>query len=138
MSELLLCGATGDLGGRIATRLAERRVPCRALVRPRSDTAALRALGVELSVGNLTDPPTLAEALAGVRTVVTTANGISRRRAGEKDMSINRVDRDGNAALIRASVAAGADRFVFVSALGVTEAMVDLMPLFAANGAPSG
>jgi uncharacterized protein YbjT (DUF2867 family) len=133
MSELLLCGATGDLGGRIAARLAERRVAFRALVRPGSDTAALRAPGVELSVGDLTDPPSLAEALAGVKAVVTTANGISRRRAGEKDMSIDRVDRDGNAALIRASVAAGVDRFVFVSALGMTEAMVDLVPLFAAK-----
>jgi uncharacterized protein YbjT (DUF2867 family) len=133
MSELLLCGATGDLGGRIAARLAERRVAFRALVRPGSDTAALRAPGVELSVGDLTDPPSLAEALAGVKAVVTTANGISRRRAGEKDMSIDRVDRDGNAALIRASVAAGVDRFVFVSALGMSEAMVDLVPLFAAK-----
>ncbi len=48
-------------------------------------------------------------------------------------MSIERVDRDGNAALIRASVAAGVDRFVFVSALGMSEAMVDLVPLFAAK-----
>ncbi len=129
MSELLLCGATGDLGGRIAARLAERRVAFRALVRPGSDTAALRAPGVELSVGDLTDPTSL----AGVKAVVTTANGISRRRAREKDMSIERVDRDGNAALIRASVAAGVDRFVFVSALGMSEAMVDLVPLFAAK-----
>jgi uncharacterized protein YbjT (DUF2867 family) len=51
VSELLLCGATGHLGGRIAARLAERRIPFRALVRSGSDTAALRALGVELKVG---------------------------------------------------------------------------------------
>ena len=44
MSELLLCGATGDLGGRIAARLAERRVPFRALVRPNRDTAARASL----------------------------------------------------------------------------------------------
>jgi uncharacterized protein YbjT (DUF2867 family) len=133
MSELLMCGATGDLGGRIAARLAERGVPFRALVRSSSDTAALRALGVELSVGDLTDPPSLDQALAGVKTVVSTANGISRRRAGAKDMSIDRVDRDGNAALVRASVAAGVDRFVFVSALGMTDLTVDLVPLFAAK-----
>ena len=133
MSELLLCGATGDLGGRIAVRLAERRVPFRALVRPGRDTAALRALGVELSVGDLTDPPSLDRALAGVRTVVTTANAIGRRLAGAKDVSIDRVDRDGNGALIRAAGAAGVDRFVFVSALGMTDAMVGLVPFFAAK-----
>lgn len=135
MSELLLCGATGDLGSRIATRLAERRVLFRALVRPRCDTAALRSSGVELSVGDLTDPPSLDRALAGVRTVVTTANAIGRRLAGGKDASIDRVDRDGNAALVRAAEAAGVDRFVFVSAQGMTDAMVALVPFFAAKRA---
>jgi nucleoside-diphosphate-sugar epimerase len=49
--------------------LAERRVPFRALVRPKSDTAALRAPGVELSVGDLTDPPSLDRA-APLRSVI--------------------------------------------------------------------
>jgi uncharacterized protein YbjT (DUF2867 family) len=44
VTDLLLCGGTGDLGGRIAARLAERGIPFRALVRPTSETAALRAL----------------------------------------------------------------------------------------------
>jgi len=135
MSELLLCGATGDLGGRIAVRLAERGIPFRALVRPRSDTAALRSSGGELSVGDLTDPPSLHRPLAGVRTVVTTANGIGRSLAGATDVSIERVDRDGNAALVRAAEAAGVERFVFVSAQGMTDAMVDLVPFFAAKRA---
>ena len=135
MSELLLCGGTGDLGGRIAVRLAERRVPFRALVRPRSDTAALRSAGAELSVGDLTDPAGLDRALDGVRTVVTTANGVGRNRAGARDVSIERVDRDGNAALVRAAEAAGVERFVFVSSQGMTDAMVELVPLFAAKRA---
>ena len=135
MSDLLLCGATGDLGGRIAARLAERRIPFRALVRRGSDAAALRALGAELTAGDLTDPAGLDRALAGVRTVVTTANAIGRRLAGAKDVSIDRVDREGNAALIRAAEGAGVDRFVFVSALGMTDAMVALTPFFAAKRA---
>jgi uncharacterized protein YbjT (DUF2867 family) len=135
VSEVLLCGATGDLGGRIAVRLAERGIPFRALVRPRSDTAALRSSGAELSVGDLTDPPSLHRALAGVRTVVTTANSIGRALAGAADVSIDRVDRDGNAALVRAAEAAGVERFVFVSAQGMTDAMVALVPFFAAKRA---
>ena len=135
MSELLLCGGTGDLGGRIAARLTERGIPFRALVRPRSDTAALRSTGAELSVGDLTDPPSLDPALAGVRTVVTTADGMGRNLAGERDASIARVDRDGNAALVRAAEKVGVERFVFVSTQGLTDAMVDLVPLFAAKRA---
>jgi uncharacterized protein YbjT (DUF2867 family) len=135
MAELLLCGATGDLGGRIAVRLAEQEIPFRALVRPHSDTTVLRASGAELSVGDLTDPPGLERALAGARTVVTTANALGRSMAGARDVSIERVDRDGNAALVRAAEAAGVERFVFVSAQGMTDAMVDLVPLFAAKRA---
>ena len=135
MSEIVLCGATGDLGGRIAVRLAERRIPFRALVRPHSDTSVLRASGAELSVGDLTDPPGLERALAGARTVVTTANALGRSMAGARDVSIERVDRDGNAALVRAAEAAGVERFVFVSAQGMTDAMVDLVPFFAAKRA---
>jgi len=135
VSELLLCGGTGDLGGRIAARLTERGIPFRALVRPRSDTAALRSTGAELSVGDLTDPPSLDPALAGVRTVVTTADGMGRNLAGERDASIARVDRDGNAALVRAAEKVGVERFVFVSTQGLTDAMVDLVPLFAAKRA---
>lgn len=103
-------------------------------MRPNRDTAALRSLGVELSVGDLTDPASLDRALAGVRTVVTTAHGMGRL-AGAENVSIDRVDRDGNAALIRAAEEAGVDRFVFVSALGMTEAMVALVPFFAAKRA---
>ena len=135
MSEIVLCGGTGDLGGRIAVRLAERRIPFRALVRPHSDTSVLRASGAELSVGDLTDPPGLERALAGARTVVTTANALGRSMAGARDVSIERVDRDGNAALVRAAEAAGVERFVFVSAQGMTDAMVDLVPFFAAKRA---
>lgn len=135
MSEIVLCGATGDLGGRIAVRLAEQEIPFRALVRPHSDTTVLRASGAELSVGDLTDPPGLERALAGARTVVTTANALGRSMAGARDVSIERVDRDGNAALVRAAEAAGVERFVFVSAQGMTDAMVDLVPFFAAKRA---
>ena len=133
MGELLVCGATGHLGGRIASLLTERGIPFRALVRPSSDTAALRSSGIELSVGDLTDPTSLQVALAGVRTVVTTVNAVGRWRPGATDVSIDRVDHHGNAALVRAAEAAGVDRFVFVSAMGMTDETVAMVPFFAAK-----
>ncbi|SFO78540.1 Nucleoside-diphosphate-sugar epimerase [Geodermatophilus dictyosporus] len=135
MAELLVCGATGHLGGRIAARLAARGVPFRALVRASSDTADLVAHGADLVRGDLTDPAGLPPALAGVRTVVTTANAVGRWRPGARDVSIARVDRDGHAALVRAAEAAGVERFVFVSALTGDDAAADLVPLFAAKRA---
>ena len=133
MTGLLLCGGTGDLGGRIAARLADRGVPFRALVRPTSDTAALRALDAELCVGDLRDRPGLDRAVAGRTTVVTTANAIGRILGGAKDLSIDDVDRDGNIALLRAAESAGVERFVFVSSAGLTDAMVRRAPFPAAK-----
>jgi uncharacterized protein YbjT (DUF2867 family) len=133
VTGLLLCGGTGDLGGRIATRLAERGIPFRALVRPTSRTATLLALGAELAVGDLTDRASLDRAVTGMGTVVTTANAIGRILAGEKNLSIDAVDRDGNIALLRAAEVAGVERFVFVSSAGLTDAMVHRAPFPAAK-----
>ena len=55
----VVTGATGLLGSHIAERLRERGERVRALVRPTSDTAFLRSLGVELIAGDLTEPDSL-------------------------------------------------------------------------------
>ncbi|WP_448627713.1 SDR family oxidoreductase [Geodermatophilus sp. URMC 64] len=133
MTEVLLCGGTGDLGGRIAARLAERGIPFRALVRATSDVEALRSLGAELAVGDLADRASLDHALTGIRTVITTANGIGRSLAGDRNTSIEKVDVRGNENLIRAAEAAGVERFVFVSVAGLTDLMVRLAPFMAAK-----
>jgi len=133
MADLLLVGGTGLLGGTIAERLAQRDVPFRALVRPKTDASALEALGAEIVRGDLTAPNSLAAAVAGMTTVVTTANAIARLLGGAKDVSIESVDRRGNEALIRAAEAAGVARFVFVSIGGMTPAMTARAPLAAAK-----
>jgi uncharacterized protein YbjT (DUF2867 family) len=132
-AELLLCGGTGDLGGRIATRLTEHGIAFRALVRPTSDTTRLHSLGAELSVGDLTDRASLDRAMDGIRTVVTTANSMTATLAGDRSRSIASVDVRGNENLIGAAEAAGGERFVFVSAAGLTDRMVGLSPFLAAK-----
>ena len=132
-TELLLCGGTGDLGGRIAARLAERGIPFRALVRPTSETTRLRSLGADLSVGNLTDRASLDRAMKGIRTVVTTANSMTPALAGDRSGSLASVDVRGNENLVRAAEAAGVQRFVFVSAAGMTDLMVRRSPFLAAK-----
>lgn len=130
---IVVCGATGQLGGRIARLLAGRGEQVRALVRPASAAAGLTAEGIEVIRGDLQDPSTLPAALAGADTVVTTANAIGRVLAGSKDVTIQGVDGAGNLNLIRAAEAAAARRFVFVSLAGV-EGMAQA-PLARAKGA---
>ena len=43
MTDLLLVGGTGLLGGKIAERLAQRDVRFRALVRPQTDASRLES-----------------------------------------------------------------------------------------------
>lgn len=108
---ILLVGGTGLLGSAVAGKLRDRDVPFRLLVRERSELPE----PVEVVRGDLTRPETLANAMEGVRTVITTATAISRRLAGDKSASIETVDARGNLSLVEAAERAGVERFVFVS-----------------------
>ncbi len=125
---ILVCGATGELGGRVAQRLAGK-VPVRALVRPATDASELEATGIEVVRGDLMDAPSLAPALAGVDTVVSTANAIGRILDGARDVTIAGVDGTGNQNLILAARDAGATRFLFVSIAGLGPDLADMGPL---------
>lgn len=130
---LLLCGATGDLGGRIARTLSDREVPFRALVRPGHDAFVLESLGAEVVRGDLTDRASLPPALAGITTVITTANALGRLLAGADDVSIAEVDLAGNANLIECAEDAGVERFVFLSMVGIDDRCAHLSRFAAAK-----
>jgi uncharacterized protein YbjT (DUF2867 family) len=122
--SILVCGATGALGSRIVRGLVGAGIRTRALVRPQSDAAALEALGVEVVRGDLRDRQSLEPAVAGVATIISTANSIGRRFAGERDLSMQAVDDDGYAALIHAADNSDVGRFVYLS-LGGPALLVD-------------
>jgi uncharacterized protein YbjT (DUF2867 family) len=67
---ILLTGATGKTGGETAKALAARGVKARALVRNAEKAAPLKALGIELVVGDVADSASVEKALAGVERVL--------------------------------------------------------------------
>ena len=113
---ILVVGATGQLGGMIATSLLARSAPVRILVRPGSEFRALVEAGAEPAVGDLKSRATLDAACDGVDVVITTANSALRGGADNVDT----VDIEGNRHLIDAASNARVGQFVFVSALGVS------------------
>lgn len=112
---ILLVGATGLLGSSIAGQLARDGIEFRALVRQTTDAGALERLGASVVRGDLREPATLPPAMAGVQTVISTANVIARALAGNTDLTIREVDLRGNGNLVRAAEGAGVERFVFLS-----------------------
>jgi NADH dehydrogenase len=124
---ILVVGATGQLGGRIAHRLLANGEVVRVLVRGGSGWQPLQAAGAHVSIGDLKNRATLDAACAGVDVVITTANSALRGGADNTQT----VDTEGNRSLIDAARSSGVKQFIFVSALGVT--IDSPVPLFQAK-----
>jgi nucleoside-diphosphate-sugar epimerase len=61
--RIFITGATGYIGGAVAPALRERGHELTALVRPETDSKALRDLGVVIVAGDLASLPSLADSL---------------------------------------------------------------------------
>lgn len=112
MSTVLVTGATGQVGHAIARRLARDGVEVRALVRSPGRAEVVPA-GVPAVFGDVTDPPSLREAMDGCATVYHAA-GIPeqwRRDVGE----FARVNVEGTRNVVEAALGAGVERFVYTS-----------------------
>jgi UDP-glucose 4-epimerase len=109
--KLLVTGATGKVGSRLAKRLAERGDHVRALVRDPARAADLRAAGIELAEGDLLKADSLAAAVRGVDAVVHCA-AFFRGATPEQAQAVNDL---GTQHLAGAARAASVKRFVFTS-----------------------
>jgi uncharacterized protein YbjT (DUF2867 family) len=110
---ILIAGGTGRLGTLVVRRLIEQDLDVRVLTRDRTRGAHLASDHVELVTGDVRDRRSLDRATAGVDIVVSAVHGFVGRRGS----SPATIDRDGNANLIDATRAAGAD-FVLMSTVG--------------------
>ena len=127
---ILVTGGTGFVGPKVVHALRAEDRPVRALVRnPSSESArTLAAWGCELAQGDMTDPESLSRAVDGCDTVVNLV-AIVRGRPQDFERIMTRGTRD----LIAAAQAAGARRFVQMSALGTSERSKDLTAYFRAK-----
>ncbi len=98
----LITGATGFVGGHLTELLVAAGWEVRALVRPTSDAARLRRLGVELHQGGLGDREAIRRASAGVEVVYHLAAVTGLR--GEKDFA--RANAEGTANVVAGILAA--------------------------------
>src|SRR4051794_35012443 len=131
---LLMCGATGQLGGLVARRLASEDTPLRLLLRSGAGDPLGAELGAEVAYGEFRDHASLADAVRGATTVVTTVTAMGRALSGER-LSPRAIDGEGTLALVDAAERAGVERFVFVSFAGLNDEIAPRFPLAAAKRA---
>lgn len=111
--KVLVTGARGFLGRVLVAHLLREGVEVRALVRPGGDGDLG---GAEILEGDLCDPEVAASAVAGMDGVVHAAARVETTGPWEAfaEVNIRATQR-----LIRAAKAAGVQRFVHISSLGV-------------------
>jgi NADH dehydrogenase len=112
---LLLTGASGLVGTAVRRRLLAAGIPIRCLVRDPRRLGDDR-VRVQIALGDLADPPSFRNALRGVDTVVHLAATIRDQPQG----SIEELNGIATWRLVDAAQRAGAERFVFFSALGAS------------------
>ena len=111
--KALVTGATGKVGNGIARALVERGDEVRALVRDPGRAAAVLPPGVEARRGDVTDPLSLEQAVAGCE-VVFNAMGLPEQWLPD-ERTFDRVNAEGTRNVARAAREAGARRLVHTS-----------------------
>jgi nucleoside-diphosphate-sugar epimerase len=109
-------GATGFIGGRLVGRLLSEGYRVRGLARASSDTSALEQLDVEIAIGDLTSPGSLAQATDGCRCVFHCGALVSDWATTQE---IFRANVEGTRNLLAASVEASVGRFIHFSTTDV-------------------
>lgn len=115
MPTVFVTGATGLIGANICRRLRERGDDVRALVRPGSESAPLRELGVVIAEGDITDSEQVLGAAADAEFVVHSAAVLGGASQDADEHA--RVNTGGLGHVLDAAEAVGARRMV---ALGTT------------------
>ncbi len=115
--KMLVTGATGFTGGHLARRLLADGHQVRALVRPGANTDALRAAGIEIASGQLTDAADVRRAAAGCDQIYHIAAAF--RTAGHPDRYYYDVNVEGTRHVLDAAQAEGCERVIHCSTGGV-------------------
>jgi predicted dehydrogenase/nucleoside-diphosphate-sugar epimerase len=123
--EVVVLGGTGFIGRRVVAKLVERGLPVTAVVRrahslPAVLTDAARDGRLRLVPGRLEDGKALAKALKGAKTVLHLATG-----GGDSWEKIERSMIQGSVDVAEAALAAGVERFVYVSSIAALYAGPD-------------
>lgn len=101
--RVLITGATGFVGGALATTLAQQGAEIHALSRPSADRSSLKALTITWHEGDITDAASLNGALAHADCIIHAAGKLGQ--AGVPEQVYRRVHVDGTRHVMTAALA---------------------------------
>ena len=113
-----ITGATGFVGGALAERLVGEGWQLVALVREGSDCSRLKALGVTLVIGDLSEPETYRLSLDGCSLVFHCA---AVTGVGHSIETFHKVIKAGTQTLLDAAISANVKKFIYISSIMVYE-----------------
>ncbi len=123
---VLVTGATGFVGSAVARRLLEAGETVRVLARPGGDRRNIAGLTVEIAEGDLGDPASLEDAVAGCEALFHIA---ADYRLWTRDPdAMHRTNVDGSVAIVRAATKAGVARIVYTSSIATLGLTPDRTP----------
>jgi dihydroflavonol-4-reductase len=123
---ILVTGATGFVGSAVVHALLAKGEAVRILARRPGDLGQAAGLPVEVTVGDLQDPASLASAVAGCTALVHVA--ADYRLFARDPALLYRTNVDGTRALLRAAGAAGVRRIVYTSSVATLGLHADGRP----------
>ena len=115
--KAFVAGATGETGRRIVQELVKRNIPVRALVRNLEKAKQILPAEVELVLGDVLKPESLAAAI-GDSTVILSATGAA---PSFDPTGPYQVDYEGTKNLVDVAKTKGIEHFVMVSSLCVSQ-----------------
>jgi len=114
-ARILVTGATGLIGGGLARHLLTVGAEVRALVRRTGSASGLRAEGMDVAIGDLTDPSSLAKAVEGCDAVAHFAGVLGDEAVPwARFMAVNV---EGTRSLLTSAVESGVRRFLYASSV---------------------
>ncbi len=114
-TTILVTGASGFIGSAVARRLLDAGYRVRVLLRPESPRRNLEDLAVEIVTGDVTDPASLEQAMAGCAAVFHAA--ADYRLWTRRPRELYRTNVTGTVNVMRAALQAGVDRVVYTSSV---------------------
>ncbi|WP_343030288.1 NAD(P)-dependent oxidoreductase [Lactococcus hircilactis] len=113
--KILITGATGKVGSRLAQYFLNQKEDIRLLVRDKNRAASLKEQGAEIIVGDLTNLEDLKKAVNGIDVVIHTAAAFR----GVSDETQKSINLDATIHLAKVALEASVQRFIFASTTNV-------------------